>query len=252
MNDNHWRTALPLRHISVRETKKRGTFVPLFVPRPGVEPGWVAPLVFETSASTDSAIWASFLKDSAKVIPFSESTRQNVIFFQKNSSTRLHISMSDTNASPMPRTIRTNTSFMASVRLGHAAHYTERACDGGEHCDENFEELPSASSSDASAQRIWSRSENIRGMVIWKKNKTSRNTVCYAECNVQAIILLCCHCALFTLPEKNFSPKALHGSHFMRTFVVYSFYFYICLVFYLLHCERRAEPRAHRLCPREI
>ena len=28
------------------------------VPRPGIEPGWVAPLVFETSASTDSAIWA--------------------------------------------------------------------------------------------------------------------------------------------------------------------------------------------------
>ena len=31
----------------------------LFVPRPGIEPGWIAPLVFETSASTDSAIWAS-------------------------------------------------------------------------------------------------------------------------------------------------------------------------------------------------
>ena len=30
------------------------------VPRAGVEPARVAPLVFETSASTDSAIWASF------------------------------------------------------------------------------------------------------------------------------------------------------------------------------------------------
>ena len=28
------------------------------VPRAGVEPARVAPLVFETSASTDSAIWA--------------------------------------------------------------------------------------------------------------------------------------------------------------------------------------------------
>ena len=28
------------------------------VPRPGLEPGWIAPLVFETSASTYSAIWA--------------------------------------------------------------------------------------------------------------------------------------------------------------------------------------------------
>ena len=31
------------------------------VPRPGLEPGWVAPLVFETSASTYSAIWAWLL-----------------------------------------------------------------------------------------------------------------------------------------------------------------------------------------------
>ena len=38
----------------------------LLVPRPGIEPGWVAPLVFETSASTDSAIWAMvFAKERA-------------------------------------------------------------------------------------------------------------------------------------------------------------------------------------------
>ena len=33
------------------------------VPRPGLEPGWVAPLVFETSASTYSAIWAWLLSE---------------------------------------------------------------------------------------------------------------------------------------------------------------------------------------------
>ena len=30
----------------------------IFVPGPGLEPGWVAPTVFETVASTDSAIRA--------------------------------------------------------------------------------------------------------------------------------------------------------------------------------------------------
>ena len=45
------------------------------VPRPGVEPGRIAPLVFETSASTDSAIWATLSNNSdAKVRHFSELT----------------------------------------------------------------------------------------------------------------------------------------------------------------------------------
>ena len=43
------------------------------VPRAGVEPARVSPLVFETSASTDSAIWAS--KAGAKVIKKLEYTK---------------------------------------------------------------------------------------------------------------------------------------------------------------------------------
>ena len=50
-----------LEGISVLRMMPNGT-VPFgtlfFVPRAGVEPARVAPLVFETSASTDSAIWA--------------------------------------------------------------------------------------------------------------------------------------------------------------------------------------------------
>ena len=56
-------------------------FPHLNVPRPGVEPGRLAALVFETNASTNSAIWASnrvlaslFLRFAvAKVRVFSES-----------------------------------------------------------------------------------------------------------------------------------------------------------------------------------
>ena len=47
----------PVRLLSLT----RGTFVP----RAGVEPARVAPLVFETSASTDSAIWALHLTSKA-------------------------------------------------------------------------------------------------------------------------------------------------------------------------------------------
>ena len=47
-----------LREGSVKK-KERSDLLSNSVPRPGIEPGWIAPLVFETSASTDSAIWAN-------------------------------------------------------------------------------------------------------------------------------------------------------------------------------------------------
>ena len=50
------------------------------VPRAGVEPARVAPLVFETSASTDSAIWAFC---AAKVDVFAELTKCFNCFFAK-------------------------------------------------------------------------------------------------------------------------------------------------------------------------
>ena len=43
----------------IKEKKERSELLSILVPRPGIEPGWIAPLVFETSASTDSAIWAN-------------------------------------------------------------------------------------------------------------------------------------------------------------------------------------------------
>ena len=46
-------------HIWAIDNKKRLSVRVFFVvPRAGVEPARIAPLVFETSASTDSAIWA--------------------------------------------------------------------------------------------------------------------------------------------------------------------------------------------------
>ena len=43
-----------LRGLEKENEESFSTF-PASVPRPGIEPGWIAPLVFETSASTDSA-----------------------------------------------------------------------------------------------------------------------------------------------------------------------------------------------------
>ncbi len=71
----------------LREPKKvdgeRFSSFPASVPRAGVEPARVAPLVFETSASTDSAIWAFA---AAKIVIISEMTnfsRKNLLFFPK-------------------------------------------------------------------------------------------------------------------------------------------------------------------------
>ena len=78
---------LKIRYWRVRGKEKRRRFFNLlrFVPRPGIEPGWVAPLVFETSASTDSAIWAIvFLNCDAKVMFFVYAAKKNVLFFKKS------------------------------------------------------------------------------------------------------------------------------------------------------------------------
>ena len=48
-----------LQAVNLQHFRAFGDFL---VPRPGIEPGWIAPLVFETSASTDSAIWACQFK----------------------------------------------------------------------------------------------------------------------------------------------------------------------------------------------
>ena len=65
----------PVRHIVGRNKQKKDNSLSIAlkslsfknsVPRAGVEPARVAPLVFETSASTDSAIWAMvFAKERA-------------------------------------------------------------------------------------------------------------------------------------------------------------------------------------------
>ena len=59
---------------------------PLSVPRAGVEPARVAPSVFETDASTDSAIWAENARRricGAKVNKTSETRALNPHFFSK-------------------------------------------------------------------------------------------------------------------------------------------------------------------------
>ena len=93
-----------------RVKKKKGErFSPFSnsVPRPGIEPGWVPPLVFETSASTYSAIWASFLdfvyKDTAFTYIFQifKNFFSQNIHFSKNYNTVLAFS------SPFHETLHT-------------------------------------------------------------------------------------------------------------------------------------------------
>lgn len=46
----------------IKEKRTLETRILSSVPGPGIEPGWVAPTVFETVASTDSAIRALLLQ----------------------------------------------------------------------------------------------------------------------------------------------------------------------------------------------
>ena len=71
-------SAYIIRYIN--EKRREVKLLSILVPRPGIEPGWIAPLVFETSASTDSAIWAIA---GAKVQIKNEIAKFLVIFFLK-------------------------------------------------------------------------------------------------------------------------------------------------------------------------
>ena len=55
MTGNKMGTILKRKRVKCLKINNLTLFI---VPRPGLEPGWIAPLVFETSASTYSAIWA--------------------------------------------------------------------------------------------------------------------------------------------------------------------------------------------------
>ena len=71
--------------LECKKNKRERKVLSCFVPRPGIEPGWVAPLVFETSASTDSAIWAIvFLNCDAKVMLFVYCAKKITLFFKKS------------------------------------------------------------------------------------------------------------------------------------------------------------------------
>ena len=71
MDINKKRLSLPFQHLSR-----------FFVPRLGLEPRWITPLVFETSASTYSAIWA-FWKGDAKVQVIFDINKFLALFFSK-------------------------------------------------------------------------------------------------------------------------------------------------------------------------
>ena len=67
LTNSDWEQIGNISKIGKAKCLKTNYLAFLFVPRPGLEPGWVAPLVFETSASTDSAIWALALFAVAKL-----------------------------------------------------------------------------------------------------------------------------------------------------------------------------------------
>ena len=75
-------STLPKYLMYIDEKKEFHLKLLFCVPRPGIEPGWVAPLVFETSASTDSAIWA-IAQLRCKGSAFFYVCKENRTFFEK-------------------------------------------------------------------------------------------------------------------------------------------------------------------------
>ena len=59
----------------------------------------------------------------------------------KKKENESHSSHKDECDQCQPYAAQYTDEHVSHSRLGHAAHDAERACDGGEHCDENFEDF---------------------------------------------------------------------------------------------------------------
>ena len=76
LSKKHKKNRLGFLYIKPKKKRNHSRF--LSVPRAGVEPARIAPLVFETSASTDSAIWAF---EKCNTIQISSKATAKVLLF---------------------------------------------------------------------------------------------------------------------------------------------------------------------------